>query len=208
METHGIVNDQEIELFKLAAKTGKYLKGRYSPDKIQEVLPDLLNPVIIEVMTASTSGSDREAGTDIASSFTDAILGREHNCPGINKRQVWGRMATQLFAKSALAEEWGGKTIWLVQDQLLKNIELTTKLNLAESSSKVHGTINFLSMHYKAGEKGLNSLNLKKYSAKDAGLDFQGNEKATDILLPKVNPDKNVLLKAVLRRKLSAIISL
>lgn len=205
---HGIIKDEEIELYKVAAKTGKYLKGRYSPDKIQEILPDLVEPVIIEVMTASTSGSDREAGTDIASSFTDAIQGREHNCPGINKRQVWGRMATQLFAKSALAEEWGGKTIWLVQDQLLKNIELTTKLNLKKSSSKANGTINFLSMHYKADEKGLNSLRLKKYAAKDAGLDFQGNEMATDILLPKVNPDKEVLLKAVLRRKLSAIISL
>jgi len=42
-------------------------------------------------------------------------------------------MATQLFAKSALAEEWGGKTVWLVQDQLLKNIQLTTKLRLQDS---------------------------------------------------------------------------
>jgi len=117
-------------------------------------------------------------------------------------------MATQLFAKSALAEEWGGKTVWLVQDQLLKNIELTTKLSLNESNESGNGTINFLSVSYNDGEKGIDSLRFKKYSEKDAGLDFNGNKKATDILLPKVNPDKKTLLKAVLRRKLSAVISL
>jgi hypothetical protein len=207
LNSYGI-SDEEVEVFKAAAKTGKYLKGRYSDDKEQEILPDLISPIIIEVMTASTSGSDKEAGTDIASSFTDAIKGREHNCPGINKRQVWGRMATQLFAKSALAEEWGGKTVWLVQDQLLRNIELTTKLNLEESSAEDSGTINFLSMSYIDGAKGMDSLRFSKYVAKSSGLNFQGNQKATDILLPKINPDKKVLLKAVLRRKLSAIISL
>lgn len=208
LDNYNISDEAEIEVIKAAAKTGKYLTGRFDADKEQEILPDLESPIIIEVMTASTSGSDKEAGTDIASSFTDAILGREHNCPGINKRQVWGRMATQLFAKSALAEEWGGKTVWLVQDKLLNNIELTTKLNLRQSNTDDNGTINFLSMSYRSGEKGIDSLQFQKYTAKSAGLDFNGNEKATDILLPKVKPDKNVLLKAVLRRKLSAIISL
>jgi len=104
MDSHNISDESEIEIFKAAAKTGKYLKGRYDPDKEQDILPDLISPTIIEVMTASTSGSDKEAGTDIASSFTDAIQGREHNCPGINKRQVWGRIVntpfvTQLFRR-------------------------------------------------------------------------------------------------------------
>ena len=207
LESYNIGED-EVETFKAAAKTGKYLEGRYSHDKKQAILPDLTSPISIEVMTASTSGSDKEAGTDIAASFTDAIQGNDHNCPGINKRQVWGRMATQLFAKSALAEEWGGKTIWLVQDQLLKNIELTTKLNLDVQSTDSSGTINFLSMAYTSGEKGIDSLKFLKYSEKSSGLNFQGNQMATDILLPKVNPDKKTLLKATLRRKLSAIISL
>ena len=144
-------------------------------------------------MTASTSGSDTEAGTNIAASFTDAILGMEHNCPGINKRQVWGRMATQLFAKSALAEAWGGKTIWLVQDKLLKNIELTTKLTV-DSTPKptATGTINFLSMKYKDGEKGINSVLLSDYSEKSAGISFDGNNECTDILLPKIYPKKTI----------------
>ena len=202
------IGEDEIEAFKAAAKMGKYLDGRYSSEKEQAILPDIISPIVIEIMTASTSGSDKEAGTDIAASFTDAIKGNNHNCPGINKRQVWGRMATQLFAKSALAEEWGGKTVWLVQDQLLKNIELTTKLNLDVPSLDSSGTINFLSMSYIDGQKGIESLRFLKYSEKSAGLNFQGNQMATDILLPKVNPDKKVLLKAILRRKLSAIISL
>jgi len=208
LESHHIREKPDIETYKAAAKTGKYLKGRYDPNQAVPVLPDLVSPVIVEVMTASTSGSDKEAGTDIASSFTQAILGEDHNCPGINKRQVWGRMATQLFAKSALAEEWGGRTVWLVQDQLLHNIELTTKLNLSTPSKDTRGTINFLSMHYNDGEKGVNSLKLDSCKTQSAGLDFNGNDKATDILLPKINPDKNTLLKAVLRRKLSAIIQL
>ena len=159
-------------------------------------------------MTASTSGSDTEAGTDIASSFRDAILGNEHNCPGINKRQVWGRMATQLFAKSALAEFWGGKTIWLVQDQLLKNIELTTKLRVESAAPSEGGTVNFLSMKYNQGERGMNSLTLSNYFEKSSGISFEGNNECTDILLPKMYPDKKELLKSVLRRELSAIIKL
>jgi len=207
-ERYDITEDEDIEGLKNAAKVGRYLSGKYDEDKSLPILPDLDSPIIIEVMTASTSGSDKSAGTDIASSFTDLIMQREHNCPGINKRQVWGRMATQLFAKSALAEEWGGKTIWLVQDQLLKNIELTTKLNLVRTNDAESGAINFLSMSYKNNEKGLNSLKFDYYAAKEAGLGFDGNNKCTDILLPKKNPDRSFLLKSVLRRKLSAIISL
>lgn len=74
-------------------------------------VPILDNFIIVEVMTASTSGSDTERGTNISSAFINAIMGRPCPSPGINRRQVWGRMATQLFAKSCLAEAWGGKTI-------------------------------------------------------------------------------------------------
>ena len=208
LEKYRVSEGTEAQTLVRAAKTGKYITGRYNPTKALEVLPDLENPTIIEVMTASTSGSDTEAGTDIASSFTDSIMQREHNCPGINKRQVWGRMATQLFAKSALAENWGGKTIWLVQNQLLRNIELTTRLDLSSTEYATSGAVNFLSMSYIERQKGINSLQFETFSQKDAGLSFEGSNKCTDILLPKVNPDKKVLLQAVLRRKLSAIIRL
>lgn len=198
---------KEDELLRSARK-GKYCSGRFHLSTPMPVLPDLRNPTIIEVMTASTSGSDTEAETDIASSFTNFILGKTHDCPGINKRQVWGRMATQLFAKSALAETWGGRTIWLVQDQLLKDIELTTKLKLNSIQDANSEAINFLSMAYRDGRTGMDSLKVAQLSTKAAGLSFDGNNKCSDILLPKVNPGKIELLNSVLRRKLSAIIVL
>lgn len=43
-----------------------------------------------------------------------------------NYRQVFGRMASQLFAKSEAAASWGGKTIWILQDVLLEYIQQTT----------------------------------------------------------------------------------
>jgi hypothetical protein len=198
------VEDAETQSFVKAAKVGGYIKGRYDFTQPLAALPDLTAPIIIEVMTASTSGSDTEQGTDIASSFTKAIQGRPHVCPGINKRQVWGRMATQLFAKSALAESWGGKTIWLVQDQLLKNIELTTKLSLRKTPSAKKGTVNFLSMKYIENGKGLDAVVFDSYMELTSGLSFSENRSCTDILLSKINPDKKELLKAVLRRPLSA----
>ena len=76
MRQYDIIDEEEIEQYKKAAQSGKYLKGKYIPDKPLPVLPDIDKPVMIEVMTASTSGSDKEAGTDIASSFADAIQGR------------------------------------------------------------------------------------------------------------------------------------
>lgn len=208
LKSHKITLESDIKELKKAAKKGRYLAGRFVSEEPVPILPDLASPIIIEVMTASTSGSDTEAGTDIAASFTDAILGKEYNCPGINKRQVWGRMATQLFAKSALAEAWGGKTIWLVQDQLLKNIELTTKLKVENTKESRNGTVNFLSMKYIPGTKGVNSVRFSSYSEKSAGLSFKGNKECTDILLPKMYPEKKELLKSVLRQELSAIIKL
>ncbi|GGX52033.1 hypothetical protein [Undibacterium squillarum] len=207
---HDIAAVSDIEEIQKSAKTGKYISGKFDPNKNIKYFPNLNEPFIIEVMTASTSGSDTAAGTDIASSFTSAILGNIHNCPGINKRQVWGRMATQLFAKSALAEFWGGKTIWLVQDQLLKNIELTTKLSIESSSQSEHksGKVNFLSMKYSQGKKGENALTLSSYVEKNSGIKLDGSDECTDILLPKIYPEKRELLKAVLRRELSAIIKL
>jgi len=203
----GVSKDDLDELIKYA-KAGKYYAGKFDASRPLDFLPNLKSPIIIEVMTASTSGSDREARTDIATSFEDAMLGENYSCPGINKRQVWGRMATQLFAKSALAEEWGGKTIWLVQDELLKNIELTTKLQLKAVPDGNKETINFLSMAYEGRERGASSLKVAEYLQKDSGLSFGGSNKCSDILLSKVNPGKLHLLKAILRRELSAVIYL
>ena len=206
---YGTLEDAERSELLGAARKGQYIQGRLDVDAALSILPNLQHPYIIEVMTASTSGSDKSAGTDIASSFSNAILGKSHTCPGINKRQVWGRMATQLFAKSALANTWGGKTIWVVQDELLKNIALTTKLSVA-SNDKFDGAekISFVSLGYRPEDRGTYIMEVIKPCDKKAGLDFSGSGMCVDILLPKVYPCKKELLKSVLRRKLSAVIML
>jgi hypothetical protein len=208
LDHEGVNDPDEVAALWDSAKKGGYLAGAKTVDSVVPVLPKLEKPFIIEVMTASTSGSKKENRTDIASSFEDALLSKDYNCPGINKRQVWGRMATQLFAKSALTEAWGGKTIWMVQDQLLKNIELTTKLTMRQPKEAEASTINFLCMAYSSTPSDDRILELESYVERDAGIDFSANNQAADILLPKTCPDKIELLKSVLRRKLSAIIEL
>jgi hypothetical protein len=209
MSHYGALDDADRSELLGAARKGQYIQGRFDVDAALSILPNLHHPYIIEVMTASTSGSDTSAGTDIASSFSNAILGKSHTCPGINKRQVWGRMATQLFAKSALANVWGGKTIWVVQDELLKNIALTTKLSVA-SDDKFDGAdkISFVSLGYRPRDRGTYIMEVVKPCDKNAGLDFSGSGMCVDILLPKVYPCKKELLKSVLRRKLAAVIML
>jgi hypothetical protein len=203
------ISEAEANVLYALAKKSHYISDKMDMHSEADLLPDLSNPYIVEVMTASTSGSDTSAGTDIASSFRNLILGYSHVCPGINKRQVWGRMATQLFAKSALAEAWGGKTVWIVQDELLNNIGLTTKMSTEqENFAETENKISFVSLGYRQNEAGVLSLQVNALHEKGAGIDFKGSGKCIDILLPKVYPNKVELLKAVLRRKLTTVITL
>ena len=110
-------------------------------------------PVIVEVMTASTSGGNRRLRTDMQSAFCDAVL-HVHGlrpdsgqAPGINARQVWARMASQLIVKSEVANTWGGCTIWVVQDSLITYIGRRTGLRLEELRSPdwERGEVNVIS---------------------------------------------------------------
>ena len=98
-------------------------------------------PVIVEIMTASTSGGKKENRTDMQSAFCDAVLyahglqtsrGRS---PGVNVRQVWARMASQIIVKSEIANNWGGRAIWVVQDSLLSYMRSNTGLRLDDLRS-------------------------------------------------------------------------
>jgi len=99
------------------------------------------SPVIVEVMTCSTSGGNKRKGTDITAAFKRAVLyahgsvSERPRAPGVNVRQVWARMASQLIAKSQAALEWGGRTIWVVQDELANYIGKQTALSLDKLSS-------------------------------------------------------------------------
>lgn len=196
-------------MVETAKKNGYYQKGVKNAASVPIPLPDTRTPYILEVMTASTSGSDTENKTDMRNAFRNAILYNDHTSPGINKRQVWGRMVTQLFAKTALAHAWGGRTVWIIQDELLRNIELTTRLKTKSIARKSEQNISLVVMHYEVSpEDGKRKLSFKISIDGDAGLDFDGNDTFTDILLPKTAPPKIELLRAILRRKLGGIILL
>ena len=102
-------------------------------------------PIIVEIMTASTSGGNRAKRTDIQSAFCDAVLYAEGNLskraqsPGVNIRQVWARMASQMIVKSQIANSWGGCTIWVVQDALMNYIRSNTGLRLDALASSDWG---------------------------------------------------------------------
>lgn len=201
--------DKEVKSFlKHMRKRGYYSGGKGDVSDTVIKLPDLRKPYIFEVMTASTSGSDTENETDIRNAFRNAILGKDHESPSINKRQVWGRMVTQLFAKTALANAWAGQTVWIIQDELLRNIELTTLLKTSKVAKKEGRDINLVVMSYNERKTGSNAITIKESIAGDSGLDFAGDDTFTDILLPKVNPPKIELARAMLRRSIDAIISL
>ena len=93
-------------------------------------------PVIVEVMTCSTSGGNRSRGTDIQGAYRRAVVFAHTpatepvEAPGVNVRQVWARMASQMIAKSEAANSWGGRTIWVVQDRLAEYIRTNTALPL------------------------------------------------------------------------------
>lgn len=98
-------------------------------------------PLVVEVMTCSTSGGNKQKGTDMNRAFRSAVLvangirDEPVASPGVNVRQVWARMASQLIAKSEAALHWGGRTIWVIQDVLARYIRSQTALALDELRS-------------------------------------------------------------------------
>lgn len=105
-------------------------------------------PSVIEIMTSSTSGGNKDKGTTISAAFKDVILGKAHTGPGINYRQVWARMVSQLVVKSEVALGWNGKAIWVVQDTLVDYISRSTALDIRKLASHHVSEVNMLSFSY------------------------------------------------------------
>jgi phage antirepressor YoqD-like protein len=118
---------------------------------------------IIEVMTSSTSGGNKEKGTTIQQSFINALKGKQHESPGINYRQVWARMVSQLIVKSQIGTAWGSKTLWILQDSLSDYITKSTDLNLAKLISKVAKEVNIVSVKYDNKTDNNGCLKLKEH---------------------------------------------
>jgi hypothetical protein len=168
-------------------------------------------PVVVEIMTSSTSGGNKAKRTTIPMAFEDAILRRPHSAPGINYRQVWARMVSQLVVKSEVGLAWGGKTFWVLQDVLVDYISSTTALDIRDFIAKATSEVNVLSLSYgRAHERHGGIMELTKgdlYAgpissspAKQARPAFQ------DMIRAPVCPSRERLLNTLIRRKPAATV--
>jgi len=186
---------------KTAEKNGYTIASRNSEYWIDDFPSDPL--VIIEVMTSSTSGGDKKKRTQIGMACEDAIInGMNHNAPGINYRQVWARMVSQLIVKSQVALAWGSHTIWLVQDVLAEYISKSTALILPEYISKNLDEVNILSIGYgdltDNKERILELKETKLFSgpiSKNSGKSSKG---FIDIVKIGAPPSKSLIWKSLL----------
>lgn len=163
--------------------------------------------LIIEIMTSSTSGGDKKKRTQIAMACEDAVVSPDsHNGPGINYRQVWARMVSQLIVKSQVGIAWNGKTFWLIQDLLAQYISSTTALNLSKYVAQNPDEVNILAFGY--GNIDMESPPLITelndsifYSGpiteKTSSLDSKGFVEIVKIGAP---PDKNYLWRSLFNK--------
>jgi hypothetical protein len=138
------VTERKLEIN--LTKNGYTLARRDGRTYVEEY-PDGM-PLIIEVMTSSTSGGNKAKGTTIQNAFRQAILDKPQEAPGINYRQIWARMVSQLIVKSQIGKAWGGHTMWVLQDALADYISNTTDLNLKKLISQALKEVNILTLRY------------------------------------------------------------
>ena len=160
-------------------------------------------PVIVEVMTSSTSGGNKTKRTTIPMAFEDAVLGKQHNGPSINYRQVWARMVSQLIVKSEVGLAWGGKTVWVLQDTLVDYISSSTALDIRQFLSNETDEVNILSFSYANSYKnpdGLIELKQGELFAGPISSGDRGGPSFQDMIRAPIAPPKTVLIRLLLNR--------
>lgn len=168
------------------------------------------SPVVVEVMTSSTSGGNKRKRTCIPQAFEDCLLNRPHSAPGINYRQVWARMASQLIVKSQAALSWNGKTIWVLQDLLADYISSSTALDLLKFIAENTSEVNILAFSYgenfrRPQAESTVDLNNSQLYAGPIRADAENPEPSfQDIVLASVCPPREVLISALSRKKLTS----
>ena len=168
--------------------------------------------LIVEVMTSSTSGGNKRKRTQISQLFEDTILklnGQdvEPSGPGINYRQVWARMVSQLLVKSQIGKAWGGTTFWVLQDLLVDYISKTTALNLADFAADEKNEVNIISGGY--GENVLPERRTGEFALVNDIKLYPGPVSASpahaksfsDIIKLGVAPDVSELWKKLIKKR-------
>lgn len=194
----------ERKLEAALIKNGYTLASRNGCKYIEEYPAG--NPLIIEVMTSSTSGGNKAKGTTIQNAFRKAILGQPHVAPGINYRQIWARMVSQLIVKSQIGKAWGGQTIWILQDMLANYISKTTDLNLRKLISRVLSEVNILSLRYAAkSQSGVRPLEIDNLYVGQIPP-IQGDTDFNKLLQAASIPPKELLELKLLSKKPRAFV--
>lgn len=168
-------------------------------------------PIIVEIMTSSTSGGNKKDRTTVANAFEDAILDKPHNAPGINYRQVWARMVSQLIVKSEVATAWNGITYWLLQDALINYISESTALNLELFKSVKVDEVNIVGLSYgkKFGDrKGLIGLEDIELYAGPISSSKQTAPSFSDMIRTPIKPPKSSLVSLLLRKEMESVVVL
>lgn len=169
------------------------------------------DPLIIEIMTSSTSGGNKNKRSTIPMAVEDAILKGEHRAPGINYRQVWARMVSQLIVKSEVALAWGGKTVWLLQDKLVDYISETTALNVRQFLAEKTDEVNILSLAYQEDferDGGVLELSGGDLFAGPISATAHTEPSFQDMIRAPLLPARTVLMNAMIRRYPTIIHSL
>jgi hypothetical protein len=205
-----IIGKSEKTTKTLAEKNGYTLVKRGMEFWIDDFPSDPI--LILEIMTSSTSGGDKKKRTQISMACADAILHPErHNGPGINYRQVWARMVSQLIVKSQVGISWNGMTLWLIQDVLADYISNSTALNLESFVSDVANEVNILAFSYgNIGGLYSNIIELKESKFYSGPIDSTSNGLESgfvDIIKIGVPPPKEMLWRSLfLKRQCAAFV--
>ncbi len=207
-ELKSIANDLGITVRKLQnslERSGQTLSFRNDEYYMEHYPVGKLN--IIEVMTSSTSGGNKNKGTTIQQSFINALKDEDHESPGINYRQVWARMVSQLIVKSQIGASWGSKTLWIVQDSLTNYISKSTDLNLKKLISEFSKEVNIVSLKYtdEFDENGCIKLGLKNLYAGEIPK-VTGDTDFNKLLQASVIPEMELVRDKIIMKTPKAII--
>lgn len=164
------------------------------------------SPIVVEIMTSSTSGSNKKKRTTIPMAFEDAILGEPHNAPGINYRQIWARMVSQLIVKSEVGIAWSGKTFWILQDALVDYISTSTALDVHQFLAEEPSEVNIISLSYGDSHKAPDGvLELKNSQLFSGPIRPTGGSveqpSFQDMIRAPICPSRSRLVNLLIKRK-------
>jgi Restriction endonuclease NotI len=165
------------------------------------------DPMILEVMTCSTSGGK------IKDALRNALLNIDKDVDlGVNYRQVVGRMLSQLAVKCDVVSRWGkkAKCLWLIQDSLLQYIERTTGFDRVRAQD-TNGNVHLLVYHLEQSFDPTNSrqyypVQLREYivgwdrAEKKFGHDYRGLDFLSMVTTPNY-PPREALTKILTSQK-------